>query len=118
MKKLMIILLGLTILTGCQSARFNGNRTGNENQFIMEYRIFNGSDSQILELEKNDILDIEIVNESGNISVLIEKEDQEVIYSEDKVKNKSFQITIHEDGQYKVTVTGENAKGSVYFVKK
>ena len=39
MKKYLGLLLGGCLLAGCSMADFNGNRTGNDSQFLMEYTI-------------------------------------------------------------------------------
>lgn len=52
MKKYLGLVLGSLLLAGCGMADFNGSRTGNESQFLMEYTIFNTTDSQLLELKK------------------------------------------------------------------
>lgn len=52
MKKYLGLLLGGCLLAGCSMADFNGSRTGNDSQFLMEYTIFNTTDSQLLELKR------------------------------------------------------------------
>ena len=56
MKKYLSLLLGSCLLAGCGITDFSGSRTGNESQFLMDYRMFNTTDSQILELEKGDYI--------------------------------------------------------------
>ena len=60
MKKYLGLLLGGCLLAGCSMADFNGSRTGNDSQFLMEYTIFNTTDSQLLELKKGDKIHGEI----------------------------------------------------------
>ena len=76
MKKIIIVfftLLCTFALTSCTGSAYEGSRLGNENHLIMEYRIFNTTDSQPLKLEKGDVIDAEIVCDSGRLSVKIKK---------------------------------------------
>ena len=62
----LAMLCSLTFVAcGNKDAIFNGNRTGNDSQFMMDYTILNTTDSQLLELETGDIIDIEVVSNAG-----------------------------------------------------
>ena len=102
MKKIITIFSFIFIfasLTAC-SPDFNGSRTGNDKQLIMEYTAFNTTDSQDLVVEAGDTIHTEIVIADGQLSYKIQKNDDEPIA----------------ERTYTVTVTGEKAKGSVKFV--
>ena len=47
MKKYLGLLLGCFLLAGCGMTDFSGSRTGNEGQFLMDYKVFNTTDSQV-----------------------------------------------------------------------
>ena len=119
MKKIIIVfftLLCTFALTSCTGSAYEGSRLGNENHLIMEYRIFNTTDSQPLKLEKGDVIDAEIVCDSGRLSVKIQKDDETPIYEKDKIDlSTTFQVPIEESGTYNITRKGEKAKGSVCF---
>lgn len=84
----------------------------------MKYSILNGTDSQMLVLEEGDVIDAEIVNDSGKLSIKIQKDEEEPIYeSKDISDSNEFEVEIEENGIYTITVTGEKAKGSVSFLK-
>lgn len=60
MKKHLGILCSLSLilvlsLTAC-TADFDGSRTGNDNEFVMNYKIFNATDSQDLIVEEGDTI--------------------------------------------------------------
>ena len=62
--------LTLTLfLSGCSAPTFNGSRTGNDSQFLMEYTVLNTTDGQTLSLEAGDALDVAVVSASGAVSV-------------------------------------------------
>lgn len=112
-----ILCFGL-LLTSCREASFDGSRTGNDSQFLMEYSVFNSSDAQELELEKEDVIDVEVVSDAGEVSITIQKEDEEPVYEGHDVPTGAFQVKVKDGGTYTVTVTGEHAEGSVSFVKQ
>ena len=119
MKKIMTIfsvIFLITSLTAC-SLDFNGSRTGNDNQLIMEYTAFNTTDSQDLVVEAGDTIHTEIVIADGQLSYKIQKNDDEPIAeSEGIFFSTDFDVGIEESGTYTVTVTGEKTMGSVKFV--
>ena len=116
MKKVITIfsvIFLITLLTAC-SPDFNGSRTGNDNQLIMEYTAFNTTDSQDLVVEAGDTIHVGIVIEDGHLSYKIQKNDDEPIAESESIFfSEEFDVEVKESGTYTVTVTGEKAKGSV-----
>lgn len=84
----------------------------------MEYSILNTSDKRNLSLVAGDIIDAEVVSESGSVAIKVENSEGDLIYTETDVPTSDFEIVIPEDGTYTFTVTGQNAKGSVSFIKR
>ena len=109
-------MLLIISLSAC-SSDFDGSRTGNDTQLIMEYTAFNTTDTQDFVVEAGDIIHAEIVVEDGHLSYKIQKDDEEPIAeSEGIFFSVEYDFDVEESGTYTVTVTGENAKGSVKFV--
>ena len=107
------VIFLITLLTAC-SPDFNGSRTGNDNQLIMEYTAFNTTDSQDLVVEAGDTIHVGIVIEDGHLSYKIQKNDDEPIAESESIFfSEEFDVEVKESGTYTVTVTGEKAKGSV-----
>lgn len=48
------ILIIALLFSACEKSLFDGSRTGNDSQFVMEYKIFNTTDGQSLLLESGD----------------------------------------------------------------
>lgn len=119
MKKITTIFSAMLLiisLSAC-SSDFDGSRTGNDTQLIMEYTAFNTTDTQDLVVEAGDIIHAEIVVGDGHLSYKIQKDDEEPIAeSEGIFFSVEYDFDVEESGTYTVTVTGENAKGSVKFV--
>ncbi|GAA0795265.1 hypothetical protein GCM10008910_13810 [Faecalicatena orotica] len=115
---IICILIIVFSLSACGKSSFDGSRTGNDSQFVMEYKIFNTTDGQSLLLESGDMIRAEVVVDGGKLSIKIQKDSDTPIYeSENIVTSENFDVEVQESGTYKITVTGEEAKGSVSFEK-
>ena len=118
MKKHLCILCSFILilsLTAC-GADFDGSRTGNSNEFVMNYKVFNKTDSQNLIVEKGNTIHAEIIVEGGSLSFKIQKDDEVPVYEGVDVSfSDEFDVEINEGGTYTVSVTGKKAKGSINF---
>lgn len=118
MKKQFGILCSFLLvlsLTAC-GTDFDGSRTGNNKELVMDYKVFNKTDSQDLMVEEGDTIHAEIIVESGSLSFKIQREDAIPVYEAADVSvSDEFDVDIEESGTYTVTVTGEKAEGSVSF---
>ena len=118
MKKMLSILCAIMIivsLTAC-SSDFDGSRTGNDNEFSMEYKALNKTDSQDLKLQDGDKINAKIIIDGGTLAIKIQKDDEEPIYESDGISaSNEFEVEVEESGIYTITVTGKKAKGSVNF---
>lgn len=122
MKKYLGILCSLIFvftLTSC-GTDFDGSRTGNDSEFIMDYKVLNTTDSQNLVVAEGDTIHAEIIIEKGSLSFKIQKDDELVpVYEGNDVSfSDEFDVEIEKSGTYTVTVTGEKARGSVSFTVK
>ena len=118
MKKIFIsglIMATALSATACKSnVEFDGERTGNESEFILEYEMFKGSDSQDLKLQKGDSLEVDVLNDGGTLNLdIVKKDDGEPLYEGENLRTSYFEIKAPEDGIYEVTVEGEKAVGEV-----
>lgn len=110
----IIAMLAFSLIS-C-SPSFDGSRTGNDSEFIMDYKVLNTTDAQDLTAEAGDIIHAKIVIEGGQLSFKIQKDDNVPVYENvDVSSSDEFDVEIEESGTYTVTVTGEKAKGSVSF---
>ena len=118
MKKHLGILCSLIpvlAFTAC-GTDFDGSRTGNSNEFMMNYKVFNKMDSQDMVVEEGDTIHAEIVVEGGSLSFKIQRDDEVPVYEGVDVSfSDEFDVEIEESGTYTVTVTGKKAEGSVSF---
>ena len=78
--------------------------------------MFNTTDSQELTAQAGDQIRADITVDGGELSVQIQKEGEEPLYSGDGiVASCDFAIGIEESGTYTITVTGDKAEGSAHF---
>lgn len=118
MAGIVCIVVVLLSLTACGSV-FQGSRIGNDSKFIMNYQIFDTTDSQDLKAGAGDTINASIVVTDGRLSIRIQKGDDDPIYESDGILvSNEFNVGIEEEGSYTVTVTGKKAKGSVSFLVK
>lgn len=120
MKKLALGICSLVLvvsLAGCITPQFNGNRTGNDEQLIMSYSILNTTDTQQLDLEEGDVLDVEVTSDAGSVSLVVQKKGSYPAYEGENLPTGSFQIEIEESGIYLAAVTGDHARGSISITK-
>lgn len=100
MKKILAyvfaFILSAPLIAYSPGATFDGSRTGNESQLIMQYKTLNTTTSQELELVEGDIVLFDIVS----------------------IPTSVFQVEINDSGTYIVSVTGKNAKGSINISKE
>lgn len=105
----------MTLLSGCVKASVDVNRHADENKFVLEFGILNSSEYHTFELAAGDEIETEIIRESGDISVTVQKGKETPIYEGAKPLSGTFRIRITESGAYRVTVTGNGAKGRAEF---
>ena len=118
MKKIILIvctLVFLISLTAC-GTKFDGSRTGNDSEFIMEYSVLNTTDRQDLIAESGDTISGKMIVNRGSLSIKIKKDGEEPVYESRISASDEFAVEIDESGTYTVEVTGKKAKGSVSFI--
>ena len=119
MKKIftsILILVSVVSFSACNFTKFDGSRTGNESQLIMQYDVLNMTDSQ--KLAAGDILRFDVVSQSGSVDIQLQKGEEDPIYKGTDIPTSAFQVVIQDDGTYTVAVTGKRAKGSVSVIKE
>ena len=119
MKKFsQLIILGISILmlsTACTKQVFNGSRSSNDTQFILDYSVMNCTKTQEMKLEEGTTVNVIIESNSGRVDILVEDAHREKIYKGDDADSGEFSLKIPKTDTYTFSVTGSNAKGSVSF---
>ena len=108
------VLIVSTLLCACaQGAAFNGNMTRDKDHFDMTFEILNTSYSHELEMKEGEALEVTADVESGDLSLLIQKDDDKPIYQGNRIESAKFQVGIEAEGTYTLTVIGKRARGHV-----
>ena len=115
--KIIILVVMSFLLVGCNTTKFNGNRTGNTSQFISDFTILNTKMINEFELVEGDIIDVNIFVEKGSLTIDFSDNNGENVYKSDKAVTSNFQLRIDKSGVYNLTVTGSKCEGKVSFVK-
>ena len=108
------VLIVSTLLCACaQGAAFNGNMTRDKDHFDMTFEILNTSYSHELEMKEGEALEVTVDVEYGDLSLLIQKDDDKPIYQGNRIESAKFQVGIEAEGTYTLTVIGKRARGHV-----
>lgn len=106
-------------LAGCFGTQFDGSRTGNDSRLLLDYKVLNTTTTQMLKLEKGDVILFDIVSEGGSLDIVLQKEGSPAAYEcKDFSQDDKFEVGIPETGTYRCAVTGKHAKGSVHIEKQ
>ena len=118
MKKFYLLIISILIFiisTGCGKQVFNGNRTGNDEQFIMDYSILNKTETHEMNLKEGDTIDVIIESKSGKVDVVVSDSSGKKVYVGHNASSGEFSFEIPKTDTYKFSITGRDAKGSVSF---
>lgn len=120
MKRAWAILLCcvavLTAVSGCAKPAFEGTRTADDKQFVLEYAMFTGEQTHELELQKGAYIDVMIQADSGRVDIVATDPDGKEIYKGNHAASGSFALEIQQTGAYRISVTGKKAAGGVNFI--
>lgn len=83
--------------------------------FSMGFYPLNSSETEVFELQKDNVIDVSLVVVKGSLDIDIGQEGKDPIYEGHCVELDSFQVTVPEDGTYFITVSGQKAEGSISF---
>ena len=108
----------LFLLTGCRTgSAFDRSRVSDASGFRMEYSILNREESAGLNLTEGDRLQVFLSHAEGTVDVTVGMEGQAPIYRGNGQQNADFVLEIAETGNYHISVTGHQAKGSISFTR-
>jgi hypothetical protein len=119
-----ILIIGLLVLNvgliGCGGdAVFSGIKTGNENQFLVDFDYLNTTVESKMPLLEGETIETVIEIEEGEVGIFVKSENGEFAYRGDGLEDCSyyFTIIIEETGTYTFSITGFKAVGNICFVK-
>lgn len=83
--------------------------------FFLEMKPLNDTLKEIYSLHEGDTIDVSVVLVSGELRISIGQENRKLVYEGKNPESGSFQVTVPEDGDYTISVTGNRAEGSISF---
>lgn len=117
----VILLAALSLLFSACSKEgidFDGSRTSNETQFILDFETLNISLSHTMDLEAQDVVDVKISKSRGVLDIEVADMEGNPVYRGDNASPGEFSIVISSSDIYEFIVTGRNASGYVSFIKR
>jgi hypothetical protein len=115
---IMMLLTGLSFTLNACVVEFNGSRTGNEDQFILDVKALNREESHELYLNSEDMIEVKSQITKGEMQVsIVHEETNESIYEGNLKGDFKFIVTVHTEGTFIITVNGKNAAGYIEFKK-
>ena len=121
-KKRLLILAALVIAAAAAvlialraAPAFQGSLVKNSDEFRLDIRRMNGTDSHVLTLKASDRLQVHFKTDAGRMKLEISAPDGSALYSgnSDGTNGSDFELTIPEDGDYQIRVTAERASGEL-----
>lgn len=91
------------------------SRRVEDDLFLLEMESLNCTVEETFHFQKGDTVDVSAINISGELSCFIGRENNTSIYEGRSPMPGSFRVTVPEDGDYIISVSGRNAKGSISF---
>ncbi len=119
MRKIYAIVLSCilaAVVSGCANPVFEGTRTADDRQFVLEYTMFTGEQTHELQLQEGASVDVTIQADSGRVDIVVTGPDGKEIYKGDYASSGDFSLGIQQTGTYRISVTGKRAAGGVSFI--
>lgn len=112
----LAVFLTLMVLPGAlPSGGSRYSRQVEEDLFSLDTGRLNGTISEPFSLEEGDTIDVRIARISGDFSITIGRENRAPIYEGRNPELGFFRVTVPEDGEYCLSVSGKRAVGSISF---
>lgn len=97
---------------GC-GEKFNGKCEKDENGIYLDFEVLNKTITHVLTMNNGDEFTVGFDVKSGNVRLKILSADNDVVYSGNGEEVKNFSVKVNRDGEYRVEIKGENAKGTI-----
>lgn len=111
----MVLVVLCIAVSACVDGKFDGELISEDDRFILDYNVFDGSEYATLDLVEEDTLRVDIENTEGSVDVIVGVDGQLPIYEGSALTTFSFTLNITSAGTYRITVRGSDARGSASF---
>lgn len=116
---ILLMFLMAVVFSWCNNteSKFTGSKTCNDDQFLVDFEVLNKSLDGNIVLLAGDVINVTVAVEEGSLDISIKDQSGNYIYKGNDVETAGFSVKAEEDGEYTCTVSGDNAKGFVHFIK-
>lgn len=113
-----LLTLVAVMLTACGTdSVFDGSWVADKDGFRMNYSVLNQEETAELVLSEGDQLQVALTHDRGSVDIVIGIDGHEPVYRGTDQANAEFILTIPENGVYRVSVRGHQARGKVSITK-
>ncbi|MGN0552581.1 MAG: hypothetical protein ACI4I1_04305 [Oscillospiraceae bacterium] len=112
----MVVVLMLCLC--CCSGKSEYSSVKNDGSWEVEFDPLNTTLEEEFVLSSGDSVTVNSDILSGSIGVTIGRENSTPVYESSSTELGYFEVTVHDDGVYKISVNGNNAKGKITFDTK
>lgn len=92
---------------------FNGSRVRGEAQYLLDFTALNGTETHTLTLKEGDTLQCVWQIGQGTVDIMIGGPEGGKLFQGNHIDQASFTLTAVQGDDYTITVTGQNARGSI-----
>jgi hypothetical protein len=85
----------------------------NSREVTMEFKVWNAKNKGELSLKKNDVLQVELARESGEIALEIKGKKGSEPYTGNDLSSGVFTVTVDETDTYMIRISGKDASGKL-----
>ncbi len=102
----------LLLLSACGTV-FRGEREATDDRYRLEIYELSGSDTHIFSLVEGDVLRVHFAIAGGQGRLTVTDSEGKELYSGNGEGIPNFALSIREEGNYTVTLTGKGASGNL-----
>ena len=102
----------LLLLSACGTV-FRGEREATDDRYRLEIYELSGSDTHTFSLVEGDVLRVHFAIAGGEGHLTVTDSEGKELYSGNGEGTPNFALSIREDGDYTVTLTGKGASGNL-----
>lgn len=111
---LALLMLCLPLWAGCTYATVY-SRTCTPDRYDLQLNPLNDTMTETYSLKAGDAIAVTMEVESGALDILIARRGGDVVYRGNEVQSGAFVLEITESGEYEISVTGRQGRGTLTF---
>lgn len=111
----VLLITAMLVLSSCAATKGsivileNPNGTG----FTMDFKEWSAKNKCELSLNRDDVLQIEVARESGEIALMVSGKNGSEPYTGNDLESGIFTVAVSETDEYVIRIAGEDATGKI-----